>query len=484
MKPLFIFHPNSEAWRCRQFLLVAVVLLLMLPVSSEAAENACQQPLRAEGLPASGCNRAFSLHVTGMTFETHLDGEVAPPGRQWLVLDMRFDNWISADLIFKLDYQEALLVGSLARQLYLLVDDRRVVRPRLPENAPSEDTFVLGQTGSQQEVRVAFAVPEGECSSLSLSYHHDQYADIVIPLIGQRADARQQRQGAQQQAGNDVMSLGIHDVSFHESWLGEAAPDGMQWLVADLRGQSEWQTEIDALAVHTDAASSGKEPLHRVMEYVGGDVMLQAVVDDQYSYLREQRLSTLPATPAWLSHAWAGGEAVFAIPQDAQQVELVAYFGQFFAPGIAAVNRAPLRFPISKGEPLDGAAGSPPLTEINDSPTPVTLYGSTSLETFAGHQAGPGETLLLLDVSMGNTSEEGGMMKVAERFQVVAGEEPPVMPLGVYLPANHVLKEPFLLPSGDQRRFQLLYRLDSLSKELELVYRGVSTNDRVSLAPL
>lgn len=474
-----IFHADRKTWHCSQYLLVIITLLLVLPMKSEAAASTCQQQLSASGLPASGCNRAFSLHVIDMSFESHLDGETAPPGRQWLVMDIRFDNWISADLVFKLDYQESLLVGSLARQLYLLVDDRLVVRPRIPQGAPSDDSFVLGQVGEQQDVRVAFAIPEEPCSSLSLSYHHDQYADIVIPLIGELADAEQQRQDAQQQAGNDVMSLGVHDVSFHEQWLGEAAPEGMQWLVVDLRGQSEWQTEIDALAVTPSAAREDKAPLLRVMDYVGADQMLQAVVDGQYSYLRKQRLSTLPLMPALLSNAWAGGEAVFPIPSDVEQVELVAYFGQFLAPGIAPINRTPIRFPLGGDASSRGDDAS--LVEIADTPTPVTIHDLEIVSRFAGHQADDNEVLLLVDASMANTSDENGMMSVSGRFQLrVAGQQTAEL-VNVYLPGPQMLGEPFLLPAGELRRFQLLYRIKGHAEDLELHYFGVSMNDVTTL---
>ena len=479
--PVVLLHLLHLFYSTRSYWILLGTLMLVWPMASGARADTCQQQLSAAGLPASGCNRAFSLHVTDMRFDTSFDGEAAPPGRQWLIMDVRFDNWITADLIYKLGYQEAVLVGSLARQLYLLVDDRLVVRPRLPAAAPGGDTFVLGQVGSQKDVRVAFAIPEEECSSLILSYHHDQYADIVIPLMGEVTDAREQRQSALQQGGNDVMSLGLHDVSFHDSWLGEPAPEGMHWLVADLRGQSEWQTQIDALAVRSGAEAAAKAPLPRVMEYVGGDVMLQAVVDGQYSYLREQRLSSLQVTPAWLTHAWAGGDAVFAIPRDAEQVELVAYFGEFIAPGIASLKRSPIRLPVSEGEPLSEGASSSSLMEIADSPTPVTLHGASTVENFAGHQAEDGETLLLLDVSMANTSDEGGMMRVSERFQVVSTEGQSLMPVGVYLPGPQALAEPFLLPAQDQRRFRLLYRLNSASTALQLEYAGVSVNERVPL---
>lgn len=459
-------------------------LLALMPVTIEAQIPNCEQQFRASELPASGCNRAFSLHVLDMQFFTHLDGEAAPPGQQWLTINLRFDNWITADLIFKLGYQEALLVGSLARQLYLLVDGSLVVRPQLPEGAPSDDSFLLARSGAQQSVQVAFAIPEGECTSLSLSYHHNQFADIVIPLVGEVPDSSRQRQLAHQQAGNDVMSLGVHDASIHESWLGVPAPDGMKWLVADLRGQSEWQTDIDALALRRDAGNAEKDSLRRVMEYVGADVMLQAVVDGHYGYVRDKHLSSLQESPPWLTYAWAGGKAVFAIPDSAQQVELVAYFGEFIAEGIASQDRPPFRFSISEGRPINEGTASGFLTEISDNPTPVTLYGINKTEKFAEHQAGDDESLLIFDVSMANTSDEGGMMSVIERFRIETADGQLLEPLDVYLPGPIRFNQPFFLPPADERRFKLVYRLNDRNIAPELVYAGVSVNDRVPLAPL
>lgn len=441
-----------------------------------SAQAPCQQAV-ADGLPAAGCNRVFSLHVLDIEFVDEWQFSPPPPGRRWLALELRFDNWMPSDLVFGLGYQEALLVASLERQLFLRVDDRLVVRPTLAQEASFEGQFVLPRAGAQRRGKVAFAVPEEPLSQLSLHYYHDQYAPLAVPLLGEIAQHQDLRQEAQDADGHDLLSLGVHDVGLHREWRGETAPEGMQWLTLDLRGQGEWRTPVDARALDVSSELEEKGSLRRVMEYIEAPGLLQVVVDGRHAYVRDSELSSLEDDPALLPDAWAGGKAVFAVPESAGQIELVAYMPQFGGTDISREIRPALRFLVQEGEPPD--IDGPPVKMIEDEPIRVTLHSLEPVDAFAGHAAGDQGQLVLIEASMSNLSEVGGMMEVSGRFRL---QQPVGELLGAFRRGPTLLEEPFWLPADDEpRHFMLLYRLQAPADELHLEYGGVSGAQAFSL---
>lgn len=467
--------------KIKTVLISFIFLAIFLCAPLFAQSLPCTTQAAASELPLSGCNRAFSIHVLNTSVQEILGDKPAPEGFAWLVLDLRFDNWNSADLIFKLDKPEALLVGSLRRQLYLLINGNTVVRPELPQQAPSEDSFVLPRIGATQAVSVAYLVPTERCESMVLSYHHEDYADIKIPLQGTLPQESQPLSELQ----NDVMALGLFAVDVSTEYRGHRAPAGMQWLVVDIRGQSRWRTEINALGVDAKASTTAKTNHSRVMEYIGADTMLQVVVDGTYAYLPLKQFGTLANPPAWLTYAYAGGESVYAIPNRFERLELVAYFGTFVAPGIANRHRPPLRFDLTafmqknalKAASIDQSANPADVKFlIADKPLPLTVHGTQKLQTYAGIEAVAEESLLLVDMSLENPTEENGTMLISERLTVSTNTQSKVKPLGLFLPGATAFAEPFLLPSAESRRFYVLFHV-AANAEVELSYAGISLNE-------
>lgn len=458
------------------------LLLVTVAMNTSAHASDCQDEL-ASRLPGSSCNRAFTLSVTEAEFSTTLAGKPAPPGRRWLTLDVRFENWMPGDLVFALGYQEALLVASLERQLYLLVDDQLVVRPEVWENPePSghlADDFILPRTGAYRQGKVSYAVPDQPLNKLSLHYYHDQYAPIRVTLL-ENSDARQaSRVEDDDVQGHDLFAMTLDRVQRLEQWQGQSAPPGMQWLVADLRGQSRWRTDVDARALDVKADISQKESLSRVMEYMEAPGLIQVVADGRHAYPRHAELSSLADDPAFLPATWAGGQAVFAVPEDSQTLELVAYMPQFGGKDISMDIRPTLRFPIEQGEPL------PPLNErqvIEDSPVPLALHEAEWVDGFADQLSDDEGALLRLEVSLRNLSEVGGMMNLSERLKPLS---PDGEWLGTYLRGPLALEEPFWLPANDEKRVvTLLYRFQGApADKVEMEYSGISLSETFTITP-
>jgi hypothetical protein len=215
--------------------------------------------------PRVACNRALSLHVHAARQDDCFDGKEPLLGHRWLVLDVSFENHMPVDLILGLDYQEAVLIGSIERQLFLLANGDRVYRASLPENSAVSDGFVIPNMGDRARLELAYPVPTGELSQLSLRYYHDQYQPIVVELI----DAgNASSSGSAQRQAHDLLELAVHGHQRLDTFEGMAARDQMQWLVVDLRGRGLWTTEADARALDVKAGLNDKASQPRVLEYI------------------------------------------------------------------------------------------------------------------------------------------------------------------------------------------------------------------------
>lgn len=475
-----VFAPVDRGLRGLLLLAAAALLLLTGGSLAGAATLASGDQLQ---LPASGCNRAISLHVIDASIAPELEDRELPPDHQWLVLTIRLENWMPSDLIHGLDYQEALLFASLQRQLYLLTNDRLIARAVLPLDSDFDDEIILPIAGSQRTGQVAFAVPRQGIKSLSLRYYHDEYAAIHAELLTGDDTPPPSREGIEGLPENDLMAMRVHSFRWHDVVDGHAAPEGTRWLSVTLRGESFWALDTgDARAFDPDAPLDAGIDVPKVMEYVQANGLLQLVVDDEHGYVRDHSKGSLPVNPPWLPDAWAGGDAVFLIPDDAVRIELVAQFPLFSGEGITSDIRPTMTMTLRDGD-VPSRSGEPD-SEIADNPLAVTIHAARYLGQYGDYQAGEGEILLLLELSMSNSSDVGGMMHVRDRFELVTADADPMQPVMGYLRGQIPLVEPFWLPYGDKpRQFQLLYRLAADAQLEHLTYSGVSVNTEIELAP-
>lgn len=416
--------------------------------------------------PQVACNRALSLHLRSARLADDFDGRSPPLAHRWLVTELAFENHMPVDLILGLNYQEAVLIGSIQRQLYLLINGRHVVRAAHAEPFGLDEGFVVANMGDVTEAIVAWPIPDEAIDQLSLHYYHDQYQPIGIPLRGHIHPS--QGPGPQRE-DHDLLGIAIHGAERVDRLHGKAAPDDMQWLVVDLRGQGNWTTPADARALDPTAPLDESVALGRVLEYLEAGGLLQVLIDGRHAYPRELSLGSLPENPAFLPEFEAGGLAVFPVPVDAGRIELLAQFPMIQGREISREIRPTLRFTL-----VDGPVQASPdtvMVEIADTPTPLTLHAVERLSRFGDHEAGDGETLLLVTASQRNVSERGGMMAISHRFDFTDQ----VRIEGLYLRGPLSLAEPFWLPPGDQvRQFMLLLRASAELDDIEFEYSGVS----------
>lgn len=444
-----------------------------LPATVDALELDRRYPLLAQAE-----NRALKLHVDAATLHEQYQGKAAPDGYRWLVLEAAIENQMPIDLVFDLDYQERILIASLPRQLFLLINGTHVQRltPQGADHLSAE--FILPYAGATAVGKLVFAVPAQGLTSLSVRYYHDEYAPLILPLLGDGAGTETAAGSADamtETQTNDFMALAVQSAERHEQWAGQAAPAGMQWLVVDLRGRGMLSIEADArAAVSEDAPVDEKIDLPKVMEYVKATQLLQAVVDGEHGYVREWDKGTLLRDPALLPDAWAGGQAVFAVPADAEAIELVCYFPEFKAPGASASGiPKPFRFTLV-GDPTEPDPVTP-LAVIEDDPTPLTIVGAQVTGRFSHYAAEAGRKLVVLDAAMHNNSDVAGLMNISGRLSLHSDVDGPGELIAATIRGGVPLSEPMLLPAGgERRRFSLIISVPVAAGSVTMRYGGVS----------
>lgn len=465
---------------------IATIAAALLAVSTATFAAGAPAPGDLErsgvhaGLELAGCNRAMRFAVTRIEIADRIGEHGAPPDHRWLALDVEIENRMPADLMFDLDYAEELLVASLSRQMYLLVNGKVVSRTDANLNT-LDDGFVLPHIGAAEAGRVVYPVPEDGIESLSLRYYHDEYAPVVVELAGREVletDNPSDDAGGVQR--NNALKLAVFGHRLEQRWQDIAAPDGMQWLIVDLRGRSQWTLPADALALDRDADVGARSELPKAMEYVKAAGLLQAVVDGRHGYIREPALGTLPRNPALLPEARAGGLAVFPVPADAAAIELVAHFPLFRGEGLEDGVPETMRFALAGSS---GRSPEPPERLVfADEPTPLTVHAAVRIDEFAGHRAGDGRALLRIDASMKNTSATGGMMNITDRLELTADGGAVVRLVGAWQRGPLDLVEPFWLPAGGEpRAFALVFDMPAGTTVVDVAYGGVSLNARERL---
>lgn len=421
--------------------------------------------------PSIGCNRVIHLHVHAARIES-----VPPAAAHWggfrhrLTLDLEFENRIASDLVLQLGYPDTVTLGPLERQLFLQLDDSKVFRA-VP-NSNFEGEIALKGPGASARGLVHFPWPDEGADFVALHYEHSRLGPLKVAVrgnAGQEAAA-----SGDALVGHELFQLELRNIEFVEQVLGKSAPTGMQWLVADLRGRSNWSVDRSARLFSPSAGLDDRRATGRAMEYLNAAAMLLAVVDDQEAYLRELSLGTLEPDPVFLPGRFLGGRVVFPVPITAQKVEIVAYAGVAAGEGLSGEEPPPLRMPVL-GEGRS-SPGQPILFGFEDGPLRLDVHHSHWLDEDGEVHPNEAERLLAIDFLMSNESSRGGMMRLLSRLQLMGADGQPSVP-GYRLlqgPEQEVA-EPFWLPAGEvPRRLTVLFRVPQQIRSERLVYTGVT----------
>jgi len=417
------------------------------------------QPLRA-----SAVNRGIGLSVLGIRLSDQVASIQAAPGKQFAIVDLSFENRQGIDLLLEHDYEEALMVGELQHQLFLVRDQLQVssiapAQEQLSLALPKR--FTLSKSGTRRRGQVVFEVSAESPRDLSLVYVPELFPALELPLQGEPLRNTEPKM-IQQADSDEAVRLGLTAFQLESSFQGKPAPEGMQWAILELAGRSLTPLTLDAIAIKEDAEAGARIETQKVFSYEQAQRMLQLVVDGGHAYLADTTLSSLKESPAFLPGWFSGGRLVFAIPKEYQRLELYAGF-----PDISDGKR--VRRPSPLFFHLDGDKNFQPNTKsqlrIPDAPLPLDI-----LKVSLGKEGQE----LILELQLSNSSDQGGLYSGSTRATLQLGDRE-VKASRMSLKGDIPLREPFWVPANEQpRRFRMHFPIRKEDERARFAYSGVS----------
>jgi hypothetical protein len=421
--------------------------------------------------PLSGSNRGFSASVFEVAVQESLGNEDTPEGMQWLLLDVRIENDQAVDLLIELNYEEALLLGPLHRQLFVVMNGqhaRAAVRPEDPVPGLLPNSVRLLRTGDGVRGQVAFLVPDEPVESLSLHYYHDLFPPLVVSLA--EVPSAERPEALFEGTSDDQMQVRVSSVEELETVNGVSPPAGMVWIAVEMQGLGRRMDEIDALAAERNADPAEKIPNARVTDYLRADALLQILADGRDSFVRDESLSVLPMNPTFLPDVWTGGRMVFPVPRDAGVLELVLDFPEYRGAAGAQFPDS-IRFTL-RGEP-HSIQEPEVLARIDDHPLPLEILSARWREN-------PLE--LEVEAQIRNVGPAGGMYKGAQRARLRMPDQSILSATATRMRGGMPAPEELWLPAGgDPRRFVFVFAPPEKAQQVDFHYNGVTSGGTIPL---
>jgi Mg-chelatase subunit ChlD len=459
-----------------------------------AAPGAAARPLEtvsadgANWINATVRNRAAELRVKSLAVRTAYGTASASSGRLLAVLDVEWENIIPLTLVFEKQVPTEYRIPNLADHFYLVVNGSRVARVRpgaqdLPGHLPVKD-FKLERIGAVLRGNVVFDLPTDKLTSLDLRFYDYAHGHLSVPLVAAPgSEALAQAKPLAPPQKNEVLEVAPFSLEKSDTLAGRKAPDGMQFVVADLRARSTFTVEADAEAFDPKARKGSKTQVGHVADWKESRKYLQLVADGEYAYMPEPQ-TELEEEPRFLPDVMTGGTVVFLAPKDAKSLELRCDFPNAKASTGGAAFR-----PKGMTLALEGKRPELPkptaITYVDDDNYRIQVMGQKAEAEFAGHAPAEGKKFLVLDMTVANLGNRNGeFFQTARQLKYAAetGEQIELSPLtfqGMRRPAELIW-----IPPSERRTFQAVFEIAAGDTRPRLAFNGVTRADVLNLKPL
>jgi hypothetical protein len=426
---------------------------------------------------ASAANRGVRLTA----LSAQLAGEYATlrpaDGRQFLVLSTEWENLIPLTLVKKQLLATEYKVPNLGDNLYLLVDGVRVSRLVAPDPTPpgciAAKDFHVDQYGQKVRGNVLFEVPRQSTRSLELRLYDFAHGHAVIALQTPAQPLPQAKPFTAPQK-NEVIEAAIYDFQSGPTYPGLPPRAGMRYVSFELRAQSLFSYTADATAFDPKAVKGAKLRVGTVTDWKESRKYMQAVADGVYAYAPLPQ-SELAEEPRFLPDVMTGGRVVFLVPEASRSLELRCDFPNAKLPDGTVRRAAGLTIPIEGRRPAPAEAR--PIATAKDGIFDVAVLGQQAVESFGGAKANDGQRFVVLDVRVKNLNKQQEFFqpKGQLKFATAAGEQ--VEYDDASYGGMHPPAEQMYIPAGEQRRFELAYRVGADETRPRVAYAAVTEGE-------
>ena len=448
--------------------------------------------LAADGVTRLGLSaqsRAVRLTAHSAAARQAYGPAKAGEGRALLVVDLELENIIPLTLVRDRQVATEYQIPNLSDHLYLVIDGTRLARLRgdgdeLPGHLPVKE-FKLRMIGTTARGNAVFEVPAGGVKTVELRYYDYAHGHVAMKLAGTEeafaAAAAAQPLAPPQK--NEVVEAGVFALDRVAELHGTKAPDGMTYVVADLRARSTFTVEADAEAFDPKARKGSKAKIGHVADWKESRRYLQLVADGQYAYMPEPQ-TELGEEPRFLPDVMTGGKVVFLAPADAKSLELRCDFPNARAStGVGTFRPKGMTLALEGKRPAP--PGTPAIASVDDDTYRIQVLGQRAAAEFAGQAAGEGKKFLVLDmvvINQGHRNGEFFQTKEQLKYAAETGEQSPLSPAtfeGVRRPPELIW-----IPPGERRAFEAAYEIGAAETRPRLAFTGVSKAQVLNLKQL
>ena len=420
---------------------------------------------RTYAVRQSARNRAAELRVQSVALLDRRGETQASPGHKLLVIQSEWENVIPLTMAAEKAIPTMYQIPKLAEHLYAVINGRLLARlhPKaggMPGHV-STDPLSLKEIGTIERGALVFEIGAGAIESLDLRLYDYVNGHAAVALAGKPSEAKP----VSPTKKNEVIEAGVYGLNKPSDHAGQKAPEGMTFVVADLR------------AVSLATVPSGKDKIGAVADWKDWRKHTQLVVDGQYAYAPLDS-STLDAQPRFLPDVPTGGDLAFLAPAKCQSIELRCDFPGAMVGG-RTIRPAGLVLAIEGTRPAP--VERPAIVAITDDMFGVSVVGQTDVAEAGGQKAPDGERFLLLDVTVKNAGKSGEFFRPVEQLKCVdaKGKQTDIDAVCARLP--YAPPQLLWIPAGEQRSFQVAYSIAQAEKKPRLAYAGVSLAKIVDL---
>lgn len=458
----------------------AFSIAALLAVAGDVAAETPTAP--ANGPVAAGRNAAVKLVVPSFALAPRLAAIDAPAGRQFLVIDTRWENIIplapappdAAEMqpsnvvgSFASGSKPApaagarlvpvpYLAGNVGDHLHLIVGGARRVGVDADATAAASHPLPLAELmiaspASPVSGQAVFAIPSSGVESLELVWLDTIHGNIRLKLFG----TPPLRRPMAAPVSNAALALALTGFREAPAIGGRETPRGRVYAIAEieLRSQAAFAagniTEIDTLDWSALAEAGG---------YRHPATTLEELPDALESPTR-----LLPEIPE-------RGTLAFLIPAEHGALSLE----------LAIPSLPLLRVAIPDSGPETPAA-PPPLLTLRDGQTlTLACYGIRFADRIVDRAPEPGNRYVVLDLGVASAVDEGIEFQAAQ-LAIVAGNDEIAVDEEALQAVAHPLIDGAVIPPHGNLRFDVAFQVPSSSAPLALVYRGLETEEKVPL---
>jgi len=425
-------------------------------------------------------NRACRLRIHGMTGRASYGDRTPSPGRRFLVIDAEFENIIPLTLVQLNQVPTIYRVKDLGDHLYVVVNGVRASRlfpdaSLLPGHVKTA-MFELDRLGARVRGNLVYEIPEtpGRLDLRFYDYAHGHMALLLRP--GEVPEAKP----VVPLKENEVLEAGVFGV---ERLKDRPAPEGMAWMAVELRARSRMVTESDATAFDPKAKPGDKIQVGTVSDWTDLKKHLNVLVDGSRS-IGAADVADLGEAPRFLPDVLTGGRALFLVPKQSASLELRCDFPNARLPSGQVVHPAALQFLLEGKRAEASAAAGPALVDIDDDIFKVAVVGQRSVAELRGTKAPAGTKFLVLDLTVKGNGKAGEQFQTAEQLHYATEKGAQLAPHDASYEGPAAAAKLLLVPTGETRRFEVVFAIPEGDRRPRLAYRGVTKAQVVALPAL